>query len=87
MTKDSGYLRVKVFDIFELDPEQITILNSIVKFIVDVYVPSFVKPSAVQGPQLILDVRDLLRRATDRTHTKVKLLFIKHATKSRTVSS
>lgn len=83
MTKASGYLRLKVFDIFELDCEQITTLNSIVKFIIDVYVPSFIKiylkPSAVQGPQNVIDIRDLLRGARDRTPLKVKQLYIKHA--------
>ena len=53
------------FRIGELNFNQIAILNNIVQFIVDVYVPSFFQiylhPSALQGPANVLKMRTFMK--------------------------
>ena len=65
LTSANGYLRLKMFSLGQLNEEQTIVLDQIVKFIIDFYVPAFLniylKPSATDGPMLILKMRDLLR--------------------------
>ena len=65
LTTASGYLRLKLFDIFDLDDEQNDVLKEIVQFILDVYVPSFfciyLHPSAIQGPMVYLEIRKYMK--------------------------
>ena len=83
MTTANGYLRLKVFSIAELNDEDLSSLNSIVKFIVNVYVPSFLTiflhPSAVQGPKVVLMIRDFMRGCGEEA-LPAKECFISHAT-------
>ena len=62
LTTASGYLRLKLFDIYDLSSEQQASLNQIVQFIADAYVPSFfeifLKPIAIDGPRVVLNIRD-----------------------------
>ena len=69
MTTANGYLRLKMFDIYDLDSNQQQVLDNIVQFIVDVYTPAFcsnfLHPSAVQGPKVIKKIRDFMRAAAE----------------------
>lgn len=82
MTTANGYLRLKVFSIAELSDKELSSLNSIVKFIVNVYVPSFLTiflhPSAVQGPKVVLMIRDFMRGCGEEA-LPAKECFISHA--------
>ena len=71
-----------MFSICELNAEEGLVLNSIVKFILDVYVPSFLsiymQPSAVQGPRVVLKIRDFLKGCGE-VALPVKECFLNHA--------
>ena len=64
LTTASGYLRLLIFNVCRLDESQRTKLIRLISYIVSVYVPSFVmihlKPSAAEGPGIMLFQRDLL---------------------------
>ena len=65
LTTPSGYLRIKLFHIGNLKTNQLAELNNIIQFIVDVYAPSFFQiylhPSAVQGPSVVLKMRNFMK--------------------------
>ena len=71
-----------MFSICELNAEEGLVLNSIVKFILDVYVPSFLsiymQPSAVQGPRVVLKIRDFLKGCGE-VALPAKECFLNHA--------
>ena len=83
LTTASRYLRMKLYDIYDLDAEQKVVLHSIVQCIIDVYVPSFFQmykhPSAVQDPTVILQIRDYLK-ASDKS-MPAKRCFLDHGIK------
>ena len=64
-TTASGYLRIALFDIFDLNKEQETRLYKIVSFVANVYVPVFVKTNLHRnlpyGPYVILLTRGLMK--------------------------
>ena len=74
----SGYMRLKVFSVCELNTEEELVFNSIVEFNIDVYVPSFLsiymQPSAVQGPKVVLKIRDF-QRVVGKWHCLQKNAF------------
>ena len=82
MTTASGYLRLKVFNACQLSESEIASLNSIVKFILNVYVPSFLtiylNPSAVQGPKVVLKMRDFMKGCGE-VALPAKQCFLSHA--------
>ena len=77
----AGYLRMYLFDTYELDTKQKAALLDIVWFVVNVYVPVFVQtnmhPTVPDGPSIILTTRDLMKdyKVPDR----VKNIFLDHA--------
>jgi len=81
LTSANGYLRMKLFGLYNFSIEQQISLNKIVQFIVDVYAPSFFEiffhPQAVQGPKVVLKVRDFMRAST--VSLPAKNCFIQHA--------
>ena len=80
-TTASGYLRLFLFDVFELDNKGCEKLRMIVSFIVNVYVPVFIKinlhPKITQGPEVVLFTRDLLKGFG--VPETVKDIFLHHA--------
>ena len=81
LTTASGYLRLKLFDIYDLSSEQQASLNQIVQFIVDAYVLSFFeicfKPTAIDGPRVVLNIREYLKASSASLPSKK--CFIDHA--------
>ena len=82
-TTASGYLRIFLFNLFKLNKIQSCTLLKIIKFIVNVYVPSFVQinlnPSVPFGPENVLVIRDLMK--DHGVPEKVKIIFLDHAEK------
>ena len=80
-TTASGYLRLFLFDIFELDNNSYQKLEKIISFIVNVYVPIFIKvnlhPRVPQGPENVLFARDLMK--SFGVPDTVKEVFLNHA--------
>ena len=83
LTTASGYLRIKLFDIGNLNPSQLNVLNKIVQFVVNVYVPSFFQiylhPSAIQGPSVVLKMRKFMKACG--VSQPAKKCFIAHSEK------
>ena len=80
-TTASGYLRIYIFDVFELDSTQTETLLVILGFILNVYVPVFVQtnlhPRIPDGPDIILLTRDLMK--LHGVPSKVKEILLNHA--------
>jgi len=83
LTTANGYLRIKHFHIGNLKASQLVVLNKIVQFIVDVYVPSFFQiylhPSAVEGPSVVLKIRNFMKAC--EVSCPAKKCFITHGAK------
>ena len=83
MTKANGYLRTLNFHLFELTMtnSQKAALKSICQFILNVYAPMYfsiyTRPSAVEGPALVLLNRDLMKSTQPQIvkHTYHVMLF------------
>ena len=84
ITTASGYLRLFLFSIGDLDADQQNVLRNIVQFIISVYAPNFfnvfLNPSAVSGPDNMIQLRNLMHSAKD-VSLAAKQCFIKHAKK------
>lgn len=84
LTTANGYLRLKLFKPVVFEKQQQVSLNNIVQFILDVYAPSFcnifLHPSAVQGPKIVVTIRDLMK-ASGEVALPAKKCFIDHAQK------
>ena len=82
MTKANGYLRILLFSRFTLDLDQLKTLQSICKFIIDVYTPMFTSifthPSVVDGPKLTLLNRDLLLASEPEIAEPAWPSFLRH---------
>ena len=82
MTVANGYLRILNFNLFALDEEQTESLLNISQFIVDVYVPLFcsiyMNPSVVEGPQLTILTRDLMKASNPEIVAYAKPTFIRY---------
>ena len=80
-TTASGYMRIFLFDVYELNHKQMTSLKSIIGFIVNIYVPVFVKtnlaPTVPDAPSIILLTRDLMKDFG--VPDSVKQCFLEHA--------
>ena len=57
-------------------------LDNIVQFILDVYAPAFCNifqhPSAVSGPKIVLDIRNMMK-ASGEVSLPAKSCFLRHA--------
>ena len=65
LTTASGYLHLKLFDIYDLSSEQQASLDQIARFVVTAYLPSFFeiffKVTTIDGPRVVLNIRDYLK--------------------------
>ena len=82
ITTCNGYLRIKLFNLFDLSQPQKLALDNIVQFILDVYAPAFCNifqhPSAVSGPKIVLDIRNMMK-ASGEVSLPAKSCFLRHA--------
>ena len=82
ITTANGYLRLKLFDLFNFSDTKTNHLDNIVKFIISVYAPTFCNiythPKAVQGAKIVLDIRNLMKSCGD-VALPAKACFMDHA--------
>ena len=71
-----GYLRIYLYDVYELDEDQKTALTSIVHFILNVYAPVFMKTNLT--PRLP-DSPDIILMKDFGVPDRFKNIFLNHA--------